>query len=145
MSNICVPISTSTFIELVDFLRANNSSRDPTEVIESAIDYWMDNASWKDEILEPIVGAATGYSWKSLFLPSGTTLRIRYESTYHYARVEGDTLMYQRDSVKSPNQFALRVTGGARDAWRDVWIKRPSDKDYVVASSLRVKKPGTRK
>ncbi|WP_293942532.1 hypothetical protein [Sphingomonas sp.] len=145
MPDISVPISTSTFIGLVDFLREKNSSRDPIEVIGSALDYWMDNADWKDEILSPppLVGAATGYSWKSLFLPSGTTLRIRYDGTYFYARVEGDTLMYQQNPVKSPNQFALKVTGGARDAWRDVWVKRPSDKDYVVANFLRANKPET--
>jgi hypothetical protein len=139
MSEISVPILTSTFIGLVDFLREKNSARDPIEVIDSAIDYWMENAGCKSEILSPPTGAATGYSWKSLFLPSGSTLRIRYNSQYHYAKVEGDKLMYQGVSV-SPNQFALKVAGCARDAWRDVWIKRPSDKDYVVAKSLRATK-----
>jgi len=138
MSEISIPISTSTFVGLVDFLREKNSARDPIEVIESAIDYWMDNADWKDEILLPPMGAATGYSWKSVFLPSGSALRIRYNSQYHYAKVEGDKLMYGGDPV-SPNQFALKVAGSARDAWRDVWIKRPSDKDYVAANSLRAK------
>src|SRR4051794_12591471 len=95
MSEISIPISTSTFVGLVDFLRENNSARDPVEVIESAIDYWMMNADWKEEVLAPPVGAATGYSWKSLFLPSGTTLRIRYRSQYHYAKVEGDKLIHQ--------------------------------------------------
>lgn len=143
MSNITVPISTSTFVDLVDFLREKNSARDPVEVIESAIDYWIQNADWKEEILSPIFGAATGYSWKSVFLPSGSLLRLRYEAQYHYAKVEGDKLIHQGRVVKSPNQFALRVTGGARDAWRDVWIKRPSDKDFVVANYLRTKKAGT--
>lgn len=143
MSEISVPVSTVTFVGLVDFLRAKNSARDPIEVIESAIEYWMENADWKDEILAPPLGAATGYSWKSVFLPSGSALRIKYNSQYHYAKVEGDKLMYQGASV-SPNQFALKVAGCARDAWRDVWIKRPSDKDYVVANFLRAKKAGAR-
>jgi hypothetical protein len=140
MSAISIPISTSTFVDLVDFLREKNSARDPIEVIESAIDYWMMNAEWKDEILSPPMGAATGYSWKSVFLPSGSALRIKYKAQYHYAKVEGDKLMYQGESV-SPNQFASKVADCARDAWRDVWIKRPSDKDYVVAKSLRKNKP----
>lgn len=141
MSEISIPIPTSTFIGLVDFLRETNSARDPIEVIESAIEYWMQNADWKDEILSPPTGAATGYSWKSVFLPSGSTLRIKYNLQYHYAKVEGDKLKYQGVQV-SPNQFALKVAGSARDAWRDVWIKRPSDKDYVVANFLRAKNPG---
>jgi hypothetical protein len=140
MSAISIPISTTTFVDLVDFLRERNSARDPIEVIESAIDYWMMNAEWKDEILSPPMGAATGYSWKSVFLPSGSALRIKYKAQYHYAKVEGDKLMYQGESV-SPNQFASKVADCARDAWRDVWIKRPSDKDYVVAKSLRKNKP----
>jgi hypothetical protein len=139
MPNISVPISTDTFIGLVDFLREKNSLRDPLEVIESAIAYWTDNADWKDEILSP-VGVATGYSWKSLFLPSGTVLRLRYESEYHYAKIEGDKLVYDGAPIRSPNRFALRVTGGARDAWRDVWIKRPGDEDFVVADSFRSKR-----
>jgi hypothetical protein len=135
MPDISVPISTSTFINLVDFLRMKKSSRDPLEVIEAAIDYWMDNADWKEEILAP-TSHATGYSWKSVFLPSGTALRIRYNSEYHYAEVEGDKLTFGGESV-SPNQFALKVAGCARDAWRDLWVKRPSDADFVVANSLR--------
>ena len=109
MSEISVPISTSTFIVLVDFLREKNSGRDPIEVIDSAIDYWMENAEWKDEILSPPIGAATGYSWKSLFLPSGSTLRIRYNSQYHYAKVEGDNLMFLGVPVKSES---IRFEGG---------------------------------
>ena len=139
MPTISVPISTDTFIGLVDFLRERNSPRDPLEVIESAIAYWTDNADWKEEILSP-VGVATGYSWKSLFLPSGTVLRLRYESEYRYAKIEGDKLVYDGAPIRSPNQFALSVTGGARDAWRDVWIKRPGDDDFVVANSLRPKR-----
>lgn len=138
MPDISVPISTSTFIGLIDFLREKNSSRDPLEVIESAVDYWMDNAVWKDEILFP-VSLATGFSWKAVFLPSGTALRIRYNSEYHYAKVEGDKLMYDGASV-SPNQFAMQVAGCARDAWRDVWVKRPGDSDFVVANFLRSKR-----
>jgi hypothetical protein len=135
MTSISVPISTTTFIDLVDFLRDKGSPRDPIEVIESAIAYWTDNADWKEEVLSP-VGLATGYSWKTVFLPSGTVVRIRYNSEYHYAKVVGDKLMHEAASV-SPNQFALRVTGVARDAWRDVWIKRPNDEDFVVANALR--------
>ena len=138
MPAISVPISTSTFIGLVDFLREKNSPRDPLEVIEAAIDYWIDNADWKNEILSP-VSMATGYSWKSLFLHSGTALRIRYNSEYHYAKVIGDKLMYDGTSV-SPNQFAMMVAGCARDAWRDVWVKRPGDSDFLVANFLRPKR-----
>ena len=137
MSAISVPISTQTFLGLAEFLREKGSDRDPVEVIDSAIDYWMNNADWKPEILSP-ARITEGFNWKSLFLPSGTTLRIRYNSEYHYSKVEGDKLIYQ-DQPVSPNQFALKVAGCARDAWRDVWIRRPADADYIVANSLRLR------
>ena len=46
MSAISVPISTQTFLGLAEFLREKGSDRDPVEVIDSAIDYWMNNADW---------------------------------------------------------------------------------------------------
>jgi hypothetical protein len=45
-------------------------------------------------------------------------------------------LMYEGERV-SPNQFATKVTGTSRDAWRDLWIKRPTDDDFRVADDLR--------
>ena len=138
-STVNPPVSTATFLKLADFLKEHGSDRDPVQAIEDAIDYWMENASWKkaDLMPETVVSAgARGYSWKSLFLPSGTMVRIRYEGAYTYAKVVDDYLVYKGERV-SPNQFARQVTGTARDAWRDLWIKRPADADFRVADDLR--------
>ena len=135
MSTIAVPISSRTFLDLADFLNEKRSSLDPVDVVETAISYWIDNADWKPELLGS-PDQQTGYSWKSLFLPSGTNLRIKINGEYVYAKVEGDRIVYNGQSV-SPNQFALKAAGCARDAWRDVWIRRPTDRDYAVADSFR--------
>ncbi len=63
-------------------------------------------------------------------------LRIKYNGSFVYANVEGDYLIYNGERV-SPNQFAMKVTGTARDAWRDLWMKRPGDTDYHLADNLR--------
>jgi hypothetical protein len=132
-------IPTTTILKLATFLKDQGSDRDPVEVIEAAIDYWMENASWKKDDLMPetIVSAdARGYTWKSVFLPAGSIVRIKYEGAFVYAKVEGDYLIYNGERV-SPNQFALKVTGTARDAWRDLWVKKPTDADYRLADNLR--------
>jgi len=138
MSQVSVPYPTASFLRLAAFLKANGSDRDPISVIEDAVEYWLENAPWKKQDLlgAMVEDSARGYTWKSLFLPSGTTARIKTKSGYQYARVEGDFLIYNGERM-SPNQFALSATGSERDAWRDVWIKRPTDADYIRADDLR--------
>ena len=136
MPTINVPIDTKLFIELANFLSERESPRDPTEVIASAINYWMDNADWKPEILAP-EKLNKGYSWKSLFLPQGSQLRISCGLGYSYAEVQGDQLIFDGEPT-SPNQFAMKAGGGSpRDAWRDLWVKRPGDKEFLCANSFR--------
>ena len=137
MSFISLPFPTQSFLELAVFLKEKGSDRDPVKAVAQAVDYWMDNADWKTETLIPeAVRKNQGYSWKVLFLPAGTLVRMKHESVFHYAQVEGDNLVYNGQSV-SPNQFALAVAGHPRDAWRDLWVKRPNDPDYRLADDLR--------
>ena len=141
-STISVPIPTASFIELVDFLREVGSDRDPVETVETAIAYWIDNASAKREDLLPETLSApparqNGYMWKRTFLPHGTRLRMAYQREFKYAQVEGDRVLYGDKSV-SPGEFANLVGGGSRSAWRDVWIKRPRDGEWLRASELRL-------
>jgi hypothetical protein len=64
-----------------------------------------------------------GDQWKTLFLPEGADLRMRYMGTWYYAKIEGDALMYCGEPM-SPREWTLYVTGSIRNAWRDVWIRR---------------------
>ena len=150
MSQVSVPITVSTFLGLADFLKTRGSSRDPVSVIEDAIDYWMDNASWKQEDLMPetmAVSQYASYPWRvksisgnalpPLSLPHGTKLRIRIGDLFRYAEVKDGAIIYDGSVVRSANEFALQVAGHARDAWRDVCIRRPTDQDYKLAEELR--------
>jgi len=140
----------STFIRLANFLKGVGSDRDPISMVEEAIEYWVDNASWKTDDLLPelaIKHPGAGYTWKirkegslppaSLFLQDCSSLRIKVGAEYQYAHVRGDQIEYASKRGLSPSQFASDATGTQRDAWRDVWIKRPTDSAYHLAGDLR--------
>jgi hypothetical protein len=133
-SQIALPIDTKTFLELAAFLKENNDPRDPVEVANQAIWYWMESASWKPELLKET--DARGYQWKNLFLPAGTQIRMQYKGSYFYAMIDGDEMIYESEST-SPASFANKVTQSSRNAWRDIWVKRPQDTEWKLANDLR--------
>mgnify|MGYP006891169010 CR=1 FL=1 len=135
-SHISVPIQTAHFLQLANFLRTNNDSRDPVDVIVTAIDYWLDNASCKPELLSEANSDSRGYQWKSLFLVHGTQIRMQYKGATFYAKVEGDEIIYNAESI-SPGSMVNKITGTSRNAWRDLWIKRPSDQAWKLALECR--------
>ena len=139
-STISVPVSTDLFVRLVDFLRERGSDRDPVAAVDSAIEYWLDNASWKAEDLMPEVFERKnflGYMWKALLLPPGTQVRMTYKGNTYHAAVEGDNFVYESRKM-TPSEFANTVAEGtARNAWRDLWIKRPRDREFRLADELR--------
>jgi hypothetical protein len=133
-TQISVPIRTEQFLELAEFLRTNADPRDPVIVVTEAIDYWIQNAGWKPELLAQ--SDTRGYQWKNLFLPDGTQIRMPYKGTFHYAKVEGDQIIYQGTSI-SPASLANKIASSSRNAWRDLWIKRPEDKEWTLANNCR--------
>jgi len=139
-SHISVPVPTALFLELVGFLHQQGSDRDPVATVATAIEYWMENAAWKQADLLPEIFETGGYRWKELFLPHGTMLRIKYKGAYHYAKVRGDRILYEDQSV-SPSEFATAVTKTARNAWRDLEVRRPGEAEWQPADALRSDKP----
>jgi hypothetical protein len=133
-TQVSVPIPTQVFLDLAEFLRQGGDKRDPVHVIWTAIDYWMDNASWKPELLTK--STLLGYQWKALFLPDGTEVRMQYKGAYKYAKVEGDQLIFE-DKATSPGALVNTITSSSRNAWRDLWIKRPADTEWTLALDLR--------
>lgn len=131
---VSIPIPTTLFLDLAEFLKHHGDPRDPVQVVADAIDYWMDNADSKPELL--VETTARGYQWKQLFLPDGTEIRMQYKGAYSYARVEGDEIIYKGQAV-SPASLANTIAGSNRNAWRDLWIKRPSDKEWRIAEDCR--------
>ncbi|WON73560.1 hypothetical protein [Nitrosospira sp. Is2] len=138
MQSISVPIPTEQFLEFVNFLQSNSDPRDPVEMVSTAIQYWLDNASCKPELLSEVSSAIRGYQWKNLFLPHGTQIRMQYRGTYSYAKVENDEVIYNGSAI-SPARLANTIAGGSRNAWHELWIKRPQDKEWKLADECRVK------
>lgn len=134
-TTISVPIPTDQFLSLAAFLDGHGSTQDPVQVVALAIDYWMNNAEWKPA-LRGTGSKGRGYRWKELFLPHGTEARFRYKGQYHYARVEGDDFRADDEAI-SPSQFANAVANSSRNAWRDIEVKRPGDREWRLAQSLR--------
>jgi hypothetical protein len=101
-----------------------------------AIQCWLDNASRKTELLVEVSRNTRGSQWKNLFLPRGTQLRMQYKGAYSYARVEDDEIIYRGKSI-SPGSLVNIIAGTSRNAWRDLWIKRPEDKEWRLADECR--------
>lgn len=135
-TQISIPIATRQFLELAAFLKAQGDSRDPVLAVQDAIDYWLDNASWKPELLRQAQPSNLGYQWKGLFLPDSTEVRMQYKSDWYYAKVEGDKLIYEGEPI-TPGRLANTVAGTSRNAWRDLWIKRPTDAEWLLADDCR--------
>jgi hypothetical protein len=134
-STISVPIPTDLFLELADFLRKKGDPRDPVDVAADAINYWLDNANWKPDLLQA-EDDGRGYQWKNLFLPHSTQIRMPYKGQYFYAKVEGDQIIFN-DAPISPASLANTIASSSRNAWRDLWIKRPSDQEWRLADDCR--------
>lgn len=137
MKPIHVAISPDTYFELAEFLAEQGASEDPTDIIEQAVRYWMDNAAWKEDLIPSKREAQRGYRWKTLFLPEGTKVRMRYKGQYYYGEVVGDEL-HANGKPTSPAEFTLKITNTSRNAWRDIEVMRPADKVWRLADTLRV-------
>jgi hypothetical protein len=77
-----------------------------------------------------------GYQWKQLFLPDATRVRLNFEGQSYVARVAGDELIYQGRAV-SPHQMVLQIAGDGRNAWRELWVRLPGQRDWSNADRLR--------
>jgi hypothetical protein len=77
-----------------------------------------------------------GYRWKDIFLPDGTLLSFDYKGTKHLATVVKSKILHEGKPV-SPSEFVNSISDAVRNAWRDIWIRRPSDTDWLPAYELR--------
>lgn len=119
----------AAYRELADYLRSSGSTLSRSEALSLAIRDWVAAQRKADEPLR-------GYQWKSLFLPSGTVLRLDHEGSCHYAHVAEEQLLYQGRPV-SPHQLTLMLAGPGRNAWRELWVRLDGEKQWVAAIKLR--------
>lgn len=141
-SQISIPVKTALFLELAEFLESNGSNRDPVEAVSTAIGYWIENASWKQDDLMPEIAAghAAGYIWMNekvpIFMPHGTAIRMRYKGKNYFAQVRQDEIIYEGVAL-SPSALANKIAGGSRNAWRDLYIQKPGQPIWELADNMR--------
>jgi hypothetical protein len=121
-------------LRLVEWQRREGGVQDVSEAINAALEFWLDAKTALPAGADP--SNLRGYQWKSLFLPEGTVLRSWSYGEHNYARVEGDKIVHEGRSV-TPNEFARYFARTARNAWFDLSIRRPGDKQFTMANVLR--------
>ena len=133
-STLTVQLETSTLLKLINRLGELGGEQDLSEGVSSAIEFWLAEQAKLSTGCDP--ASVRGYQWKSVFLPEGTVLRSWSYGDHNYARVEGDQIIHDGKPV-SPNEFAQSFARTTRNAWTDLYIRRPCDKRFTLACRLR--------
>jgi hypothetical protein len=123
------PLPPAAYEELLNYLHESRSPLSPAEALSHAVKLWI-SQDRADAI------PTRGYQWKQLFLPEGTFVRLRVEDEWYIAKVKGDDLLYRGNAV-SPHQMAQQAAGAGRNAWREMWIRFPGEKNWKNAAQLR--------
>jgi hypothetical protein len=119
----------AAYEELRNYLHETRSPLSPAEALSHAIKLWI--AQGRADAIP-----TRGYQWKQLFLPEGTFVRLHVEDEWYTAKVKGDDLLYRGNAV-SPHQMAQQAAGAGRNAWREIWIRFPGEKNWRNAAKLR--------
>ncbi|MBP1204649.1 hypothetical protein JOD97_002691 [Duganella sp. 1411] len=133
-TTVTVQLPTDTLLQLIEKLRRRDGSQDISEAMTKAVECWLEDPARFAPSADP--EDMHGYQWKSLFLPEGTVLKSWSYGENNYARVEGDQIIHDGRAV-SPNQFAQSFARSTRNAWQDLFIRRPGDKTFKIACRLR--------
>lgn len=119
---------------LKEQLARRGGAPDLQHALQAAVEMWL-----AEQVKLQIGGdpaSVRGYQWKSVFLPDGTLLRTNSYGEDRYARVCGPKIICE-GRVVSPSRFANWSHRGTRNAWNDIYLRRPQDKFYMLASRLR--------
>jgi hypothetical protein len=121
--------------ELALHLRNSGSKCTVAQAATEAIRAWIAaNAQPQPAVAD--AGATQGYQWKTLFLPSGTELRMSTRESTYLARVVGNDILFDGRRV-SPRGMTLAIAGNGRNAWRDLWLKLPAERYWKQAIRCR--------
>lgn len=131
-TRLTVEIPQSLLLELLGYLATRKDQCSVDRATTDAMRSWLLAQTGK----APLEPGTRGYQWKMLFLPEGTCIQSWSYGEHNYARVVGDQIIHNGHSV-TPNQFARSFARTERNAWRDLYIKRPEDKNWQLASRLR--------
>lgn len=151
MTELTVPIRSDLVTEII--LRSRGEA-DVSLIVEDVVEAFLDRTRgdgiiWSkqhaeevaqegnDKTLARIGPPSKGYNWSGIFLPNGTMLRVEYKGEGHSAEVLHQQIIYEGECC-SPSEFASRAANNtSRNAWRDIWIKKPRSSDWEFSGELR--------
>jgi hypothetical protein len=87
----------------------------------------------------PVAPTGVGLRWKEVFLPEGTKLSFNYAGAQYIAEVVGNQLIHDGRPT-TPSRFLNEIAGAPdkpRNAWRDLWVRRPGDAGWRQALLIR--------
>lgn len=123
-----VALPRAAYSALWEFLNRQGRPAALPAVLAEAVELWLAK--------QHEAKGRYGYQWKTVFLPEGTVLRSWSYGEHHYAHVKGDQIFYEGRAV-SPNQLAQHFGRSTRNAWNDLFIRRPADRTFKQACVLR--------
>jgi hypothetical protein len=127
---VAVPISAELYMAIAERHPGSVSS-----IIEHVVEDFLDRT--KDDDLSP-VKSSNGINWSSVFLSTGTQLRVKYRNEYKYAEIVDDQIVYDGEVVPSVSKMASMMCNDTTvNAWITVEVKRPSDKAWTLADVIR--------
>ncbi|KQV53740.1 MULTISPECIES: hypothetical protein [unclassified Duganella] len=131
---IDIPVPFQTFNDLSEFLDGRRVTEELADVAGRAISDWI--AKQNTALTNDGDVLKGGYQWKSLFLPSGTRIRIAIRRKIFHATVDGDHIHHNGAEV-SPAQLVNQLAGCTRNAWKHVWLLLPGETRWQLAETMR--------
>lgn len=122
-------IPPAVYSELLSHLQRTRSTLSPTEAVGCALKLWMEQSAVACSPLR-------GYQWKELFLPDTTCLRMTYQEMTFFAKVVDDEIIFRGRAV-TPRKMTTEIAGDGRNAWRDLWVQLPDERNWANAARLR--------
>lgn len=128
-SFISIPLPTALVAALL-----KRSPHGVSALIETVVTDFLDRT--EDEFSIP--ADPVGVFWDALFLPHGTQIRTKYFGEFKLAVIDNEVIKWDGNVYPSFARLVNAMRGGTmNNAWRELQIKRPSDKTWMPAQSLR--------
>jgi len=128
-SFVSVPLPTALVKALL-----TRSPHGISSLIENVVYDYLDRT--EEDFMLPL--KTEGVHWESLFLPSGTAVRTKYFGEYKTASVDGECILWDGKTYPSFARLTNAMRGGTmNNAWNELQIKRPTDKTWIAAQSIR--------
>ncbi len=106
-------------------------------IYEFALRHFPDYAAELLKESQETIKARDPLVWKEITVPHGSKVRMFYDGSYHYAKVENGKIV-DKDGAFTPSRWAMKVANNtSRNAWRDIWFKGALEKEWFPATLLR--------